>query len=594
MQESWHKLNNYSRAFRHHWLQYLILFGGVDLVIQVAIIPFFRLVTTFILQAGEIPFISYLNIITIITRHPLVIASLLLELLVLLLVVYGQFAIILLGVRAIYQEKFHLKPLFFQTLAAFRQLRPGSLVVLLGYFVLVVPFADLVFRTPLLSKVQIPEFILDYLTRNSWLLAGVITFYGVIILLAFRYLFALPLMIYQKQRPKVALQNSWHRTRHLQWWPLLKSLILFLVVTTVVTIIFYAVMICLQLGFDQLPKPLAYIIAVANLTLIGIGSEVLATWSGVITIMLLANFPQISGAQGSSHFSRRLITISVIGLIIALVMMIGSNVTYLTGTGRQPLTISHRGVAEENGVQNTIAAMKKTHHLHPDYVEMDLHETKDHQFVVMHDENLQELAGVNKAPYQLTLRQLTRLTVHENGHKAKIASFDDYLTAAEQTHQKLLVEIKTTPHDSKRMLNNFTRRYAARLIRDHDRVHSLDYTVVEKLKKLQPKLYVMYIQPYNFTYPNLNANGYSMEYSTLTNDFISEAHFQHKEVFAWTVNKPAVMKQMMYDNVDGIITDNLGELNTAIKQYEDQKSYAMRLLNYVIVVPTPEFTGLEP
>ena len=91
------------------------------------------------------------------------------------------------------------------------------------------------------------------------------------------------------------------------------------------------------------------------------------------------------------------------------------------------MTISHRGVAEENGVQNTIPALKRTHRLHPDYVELDVHETKDQQFVVLHDENLKELAGVNKRPRQLSLKQLTRLTVHENGHQAKLASFTTYL-----------------------------------------------------------------------------------------------------------------------------------------------------------------------
>ena len=46
------------------------------------------------------------------------------------------------------------------------------------------------------------------------------------------------------------------------------------------------------------------------------------------------------------------------------------------------------------------------------------------------------------------------------------------------------------------------------------------------------------------------------------------------------------MKQMMYKNVDGVITDNLVELNQAIADYEHQQSYGRRLLNYIMVVPT--------
>ena len=48
-------------------------------------------------------------------------------------------------------------------------------------------------------------------------------------------------------------------------------------------------------------------------------------------------------------------------------------------------------------------------------------------------------------------------------------------------------------------------------------------------------------------------------------------------MYAWTVNEPAIMMQMMYKNADGIITDNLAELNRQIAAYEDQRSYARQL-----------------
>jgi glycerophosphoryl diester phosphodiesterase len=178
------------------------------------------------------------------------------------------------------------------------------------------------------------------------------------------------------------------------------------------------------------------------------------------------------------------------------------------------------------------------------------------------------------------------LTAHENGYRAKIASFDDYLRTADRLHQKLLIEVKTTPHDSSGMLKNFDRRYGTTILRHHDQVQSLDYSVVKGLKKLDPQLTVLYIQPYNFTYPNTAADGYSMEYSTLTHDFINLAHLQHKQVAAWTVNDTDVMQQMMYNHVDGIITDNLADLNDAIKTYESRQSYAQRILNYIMVIPS--------
>src|SRR5699024_4809545 len=140
----------------------------------------------------------------------------------------------------------------------------------------------------------------------------------------------------------------------------------------------------------------------------------------------------------------------VSGLVVISAALVGFNLIYLNGLAMsKPLTIAHRGVDNGNGVQNTIPAMVKTSREKPDYVEMDIRMTKDHQFVVMHDGNLKALAGINRKVSSLTLKQLTHITVTENGYQAKIPSFDHYLNSAIQHHQKLLIEIKTGGADTK-------------------------------------------------------------------------------------------------------------------------------------------------
>lgn len=589
MKKIWLEIGQGTHQFKRHWLQYLALFISVDLIIQLLWIPIFRVLTTFLLQLGEIPFVSYQNIVTIIREHPLVVLALLVELFLILVVIYGQFTLVLVGVRNISREMMTVRGTCRETWQCLHRLRFSSLLILLVYFVLVIPFADLVFRTPLLAKVQVPQFILDYLTRNGLLLTLLISFYVIVIILGVRLIYALPLMVYEGQLPRNALANSWRRTRRYAWWSAVSRLLVIAVIASAVMAAFYAIVVGAQWVMDLLPRPVAYCFANFNLLLIQFGSEILTTWTGVLTISLL--FLPLS-ATGDSAVSRaipsqgvrRVITVGI--ALLALVTVVSDGL-YLTGSeDHRPVTVSHRGVADKNGVQNSIEALEKTHRLHPDYVEMDLHETKDHQFVVLHDENLKELTGVDKRPSQLTLKQLTRLTARENGHAAKNASFDDYLRVANRLHQKLLVEVKTTPYDSHDMLQRFDQRYGDELVKHYAKVHSLDYSVVQKLKKIDPRLYVMYIQPYNFTYPNIAANGYSMEYSTLTYDFITLAHLQGKQVYSWTVNDPNVMMQLMYKNADGIITDNMVELNQAVRQYERHSSYARRILNYIMVVPT--------
>jgi glycerophosphoryl diester phosphodiesterase len=263
-----------------------------------------------------------------------------------------------------------------------------------------------------------------------------------------------------------------------------------------------------------------------------------------------------------------------------------SNVMYLTGLeDSTPFTISHRGVDNGNGVQNTIPAMAATIKEKPDYIEMDIQETKDRQFVVFHDKNLKNLTGRDRTTHEMTLIELQDLQAVENGHVAPVASFDDYLAFANEHHQKLLIEIKTNADDSEDMVDHFIEKYQQTILANHHRIHSLDYNVVKALKDKAPKLYVSYILPYNLVIPQTPANAYTMEETTLTSDFVQRAHQEDKEVYAWTVNNADAMDRMVSLNVNGIVTDDLKTLQEQIKTYEENPSYAKRIEMYINRLP---------
>ncbi|MBU5584156.1 glycerophosphoryl diester phosphodiesterase membrane domain-containing protein, partial [Enterococcus sp. S181_ASV_20] len=62
--------------------------------------------------------------------------------------------------------KRQLWDLFKKSLYHMRHLRPETFFFFLFYFLLILPFANAIFRTPLLSKVTIPVFILEALSEN--------------------------------------------------------------------------------------------------------------------------------------------------------------------------------------------------------------------------------------------------------------------------------------------------------------------------------------------------------------------------------------------------------------------------------------------
>lgn len=243
--------------------------------------------------------------------------------------------------------------------------------------------------------------------------------------------------------------------------------------------------------------------------------------------------------------------------------------------------ISHRGVDHAWGVQNTITALRHVSREHPTYVEMDLHETKDHQWVVLHDENLQALAAQNVTPHQLTLRQLERLTVHENGQSTSLAGWPAYLRVAERLHQPLMVELKTTPKDSAGMAKRFAQQYGQQLVRDHDVVHSLDYRVVSQLRHREPQLKVGYILPFNWVAPqSVPADFYSFQQISASQQFIVAAHQMGVPAYIWTPDSRAKMTRMWALGADGQITNELWRLRAVTQQSPQRQGWAV-LQNFI-------------
>lgn len=570
------------RDFSLHWKNYLILFLVVELSLEVAIIPLFNAWTSLLLNLGAIPYLSYTNALSLVTSHPYITLGLLLELIILIICVFGQFALILNGVVLIRQDEFSFRAILKNTARQLRQLDPLGIFFFAGYFLLIVPFSGIFFNSPLLSKIVIPEFILDFLLQKPLYATLLGIFYLAIFILSIRLLFVLPLMLFEKVKIKAALAQSWQLTRNKFWAYTLKLLkISFIALITNLGLI--GILYSIQLGLDQ--DPLSALIGGSiNVTLLQIGSFLISVWASVALLQLILPADVTLATYKStkkswlSKIAKPLFALFTLGALLG-------NGAYLVHLGQTPLIISHRGVDAKNGVQNTIPALRKTAQAKPNYIEIDIQETKDHKFVVMHDENLKQLADLDTSPQELTLAQLTALTVHENGHQAKIPSFDEYLSVAKQYEQKLLVEIKTTKRDSKNMLKNFFDTYKTTLKQNNHELQSLDYKVITSAKKYAPTLNAYYILPYNFIFPQTPANGYTMEKTTLNDSFVTQAKLSFKKVYSWTVNSEEDLKKAAFLDVDGIITDNVTEARWVYHNFNANTNYANRLLDAVILLP---------
>lgn len=557
----------------------LLLFGVMFMFLEWIWLPFNTFISEKLLTQTGYLYLSYDNIWSVFGGHWWVGLSLFLLLLVNLSLSYCQIVLIFIGIRRLLGEQGDLRTYCWQVSQDFYQhlktMRPTKVIFSLFYLVVLFPFWGRLLHLYFFNKLIIPQFILDYLQSNYYialifLLLGLLFAY-----LAIRLMFALPMLIYDNHSVRGAIASSWKQTKNF-WrhvWSLLHiylSALAFLLSAILLATLSQA------LG-DKAPDWLSFIWAVVN--------YVLMKWAWYLTLgfLLVRVVSYLQGQelgyerQGSLHLRLRFFI-----LVASSILFIGQAMTYyLHPYDSMPKTISHRGVTDGNGVQNTIAALEETAKLKPDYVEIDLQETGDRQFVVMHDQNLSNLAGVDGTTHDFSLAELTKMTVSENGYTTSMSSFDDYLAKAEQLQQKLLIELKTNKEDSPEMVKTFLTNYGQQIKARGHLIQSLDYRVIEQVKRFDNKLPAYFVLPYNSIYPRTRADGYVMEYSSLTQSFVNKVWRQGKQTFAWTANDADTVEKLLTMEVDGIITDRLEETQRVLKDNLRDKNYLDLFLRFV-------------
>ncbi len=248
------------------------------------------------------------------------------------------------------------------------------------------------------------------------------------------------------------------------------------------------------------------------------------------------------------------------GAVVVPALLLGVlNLPVMEGLRNVPeaLVLGHRGFSG-GGVENTISGLRAASAVGADLVEMDVMQSSDGEFVVMHDASLQRLAGRNEAVGDLTLAELTSLTVHDQfGHTDSIPSLRDYILAAQEAGEPLLIEMK--------LHGGETEDYVERLIAElesldalHENIyHSLSQEKAEELKRLQPELYVgLTLAVAGVASPATTADFIVVEEASYTAAVRESAWADGKDVYVWTVNGSGAIRNMLRDGVDGIITDH--------------------------------------
>lgn len=442
--------------------------------------------------------------------------------------------------------------------------RPDSLL-LIPYLVLVVPLAHIGIGSMLTSWVTIPAFVSDELLKEPLHAALYVAVLLLICYLNLRLLFTLPVLLLSDAGAASAFARSWRMTR----WRTTKviGLIAGVMIPLLVCIVATAAIAMLPvLVSDAWAPSLSPVVASVAF---GLAQFVAFILIGVFLLVQshvlvaagheLGGIPVVTATPASSRRSpRALAALAVAGAVVAVGALSINSYGHLSEVSDGATTVlAHRGFTAQ-GVENTIAALEGANAVDADVVEMDVQQTVDGDWVLMHDLDPNRLAGLDSSVAQLTAGEATAVSVHdEQGLSGVIPSLEDYLRRADDLDQQLLIEIKVHGGESA--------DYVSELIDLIDRVdgadehiyHTLSPDVVAGFKELRPDLRIGYIVPisYGGVPDDSPADFLVVEQGVYSQQLRDDVWTQGKSLFVWTVEEPEDMRELFRDGVDGIISD---------------------------------------
>lgn len=450
-------------------------------------------------------------------------------------------------------------------------LKVSSLPLLL-YLLIMLPLSGLGFTSVITSGIAIPPFITGELLKTPTV--AVIMRLGSLILLYvnIRFTLSIPLFALTDQSGRAAMRNSWKLTRGRAILPLAAALAVILIVAGIASLLLAVVALVPTAIADAVAPSASVVVAgfsmgfAQPLGVLLTSAVTAALLAALITMMDLTapdlESSEVMPAAGSSNASRSrsLATGFVITVVILGGLVLGSAwVPTMQKLAEHPqtLVLGHRGFTD-GGTENTIGGLEAAHAAGADLVEIDVMETKDGQFVVMHDSDLGRLAGIEGQVKDLTLAELTQITVRDShGHEGLIPSVEEYVLRAAELEQPLLIEIKLggadTPDHTERLLAELEELGVA----DRNIYHSLDYDSVETVKRLRPDLHIGYILAVaGVGLPETNADFVVIEEESANTGLQAAAEEAGLGFFVWTVNSEESQRIWLRQQADGMITDH--------------------------------------
>lgn len=221
---------------------------------------------------------------------------------------------------------------------------------------------------------------------------------------------------------------------------------------------------------------------------------------------------------------------------------------------------AHRG-ASADFPENTMAAFEGARALGADWIELDVHQSRDGQLYVMHDGSFRRTTGADVPSWKLTYAQIRQLDAgsffSEEFAGEPIPLLADVIDFAKEHHLRLNIELKPSTHD-KDFVPSVVDLILEKDFAGSCVVASQKYRLLQHVKAYSEEISTVYVM--RFAYGDISrltdADNFSIEAGSISAALVSRVHNEGKQVYAWTVNSSRGASRMVSLQVDNIITDD--------------------------------------
>ncbi len=230
------------------------------------------------------------------------------------------------------------------------------------------------------------------------------------------------------------------------------------------------------------------------------------------------------------------------------------------------LLIAHRGASKE-APENTLKAFERAIELGADYVEFDVHFTKDKEIVIIHDENTFRTTGHKGLIKDMTLKEIKRLQCEEG---EQIPTLQELIDLA-KGKIGLQCEIK-----AEGMASALVDIFRNSSFIEDTIISSFNHKELIEVHKIEPSVRIASLEPTGTNWSkewgyqkqavenakNLECYAIHPLYRLINEKLITFAHENNLRVHPWTVDSIIAIKKLIAWGVDGLITNDINKVKS--------------------------------